>query len=259
MREVSSFQCHRRALDGLAPAAAVARLAAPGAPIGDVLLDYRIERVGIERDVVGVAEDQRDGVAFLQVDLSGQVAAFRDQRRRTVNRERQAALMVEPAARYVRLRRRDGGRASHHAIVEPRRAADSNHSRPAGAGQPADQPRRRVVLVVADRHQVDQIDARRVRHPAGQQDVGLGQIHLDDVRVGQIGLDREMPALVAVEQPREDRRTVEARPTEIVDRARRIDQRDRLQITDRAVIRDRYAMLIHYRGSRDKGSCRRRW
>ena len=89
-----------------------------------------------------------------------------------------------------------------------------------------------------DRHEIGDLRHALVGKETRDQDVGIGQIHLLDLRLGG-GREAEIAADVLVEQRREDARGIEVGQAEPVDRTVSADKSDAAQVADDAVVRDR--------------------
>ena len=99
--------------------------------------------------------------------------------------------------------------------------------------------------LVVHRHGVDDPQHSRRRLERGLEHVGVASIAPRRARDRVDGLDREEPAALVVEQPREHRRRVLAPQGAPVDRPVATDQRERPAIADRGVALDRRLHLAH--------------
>src|SRR5829696_2950632 len=121
-------------------------------------------------------------------------------------------------------------------VVEGWQAFDAEIHLPSYDPHVTDEP---VTLARArhDRHEVKGLGKARSREVAGQEHVCIGQVKL--LAVGVIHRSqREMPALLVVEDGAEDARGVEGRQAQPVYGAVGTDQRRRVQVPDDAVVLD---------------------
>src|SRR5215213_3793695 len=122
-------------------------------------------------------------------------------------------------------------------VVEGRQTLDAENHLPPYDPHVTDEP---VTLPRArhDRHEVKGLGQARRREEAGQEHVGIGQVEL--VAVGVLHRSqREMPALLVVEDGAEDTRGVEGGQAQPVYGAVGTDERSRVQIPDDTVVLDR--------------------
>src|SRR5919106_2926282 len=122
-------------------------------------------------------------------------------------------------------------------VIEGRQALDAETHLPPNdpyvADEPVPLPRTRH-----DRHEVKGLGQAFGREVAGQEHVGVGQVEL--VAVGVLHrMQREMPALLVVEDGAEDTRGVEGGQAQPVYGAVGTDERSRVQIPDDTVVLDR--------------------
>ena len=126
---------------------------------------------------------------------------------------------------------------------------------PAHPPDPSDQSTMVAGLprLVVERHQVEDLGDPGLRQVAGDEHGGVGQVHLLGHRVVTDRGDGEPPALLVVQQGGEHGRRIEARTAEPIHRAVGRDQRRSLEISDQAVLGDRW--IAHVRPSiRDAGT-----
>ena len=237
-RRVDEQLQHERAADDLfAPGAVVSSLAGPARPEGARALEPLLDpRAGREDDGIHVGEGDREERrrACLRDELADEGPVFdaRLARVEALERERVVRAGGEEAARAaVDLR---GGAAVGEAGLEPPAHAHT----PREPFDPSCQLAQRCETVVGQREGVgDANDAARgaVR---GDEDVRV-------LLVRALGLERlirselEEPATAAVEDPREDRRRVDVRQAEPVDRAVGGDEGGRATVADHRVLADR--------------------
>jgi hypothetical protein len=118
-------------------------------------------------------------------------------------------------------------------VVEARRDVDGEVHLPAHGEHAADQAmalRRHEVM-----HLPDSVSHQEPRH----EDVSIGQVELLRAPAVPFGGDSEAAPAVGVEDGPEHARRVEAGAAVPVDRAVGADERDRVQVADQAVLRDR--------------------
>src|SRR5215203_4492777 len=121
-------------------------------------------------------------------------------------------------------------------VVEGWQAFDAKIHLPPYDPHVTDEP---VTLARArhDRHEVKGLGKARRREVPGQEHVGIGQVEL--LAVGVIHRSqREMSALLVVEDGAEDARGVEGRQAQPIDGAVGTDQRRRVQVPDDTVVLD---------------------
>src|SRR5215207_5914504 len=119
-------------------------------------------------------------------------------------------------------------------VVEGRQTLDAENHLPPYDPHVTDEP---VTLPRArhDRHEVKGLGQARRREEAGQEHVGIGQVEL--VAVGVLHRSqREMPALLVVEDGAEDTRGVEGGQAQPVYGAVGTDERSRVQIPDDTMV-----------------------
>src|ERR671915_1435850 len=119
-------------------------------------------------------------------------------------------------------------------IVEGWKALDTEWNLPPDDPHVADEP---VTLPRArhDRHEVKGLGKARMREEAGQEHVGIGQVEL--VAVGVLHRSqREMPALLLVEDGAEDTRGVEGGKAQPVYGAVGTDERRRVEVPDDTMV-----------------------
>ena len=251
------LQRQRRALHGLAPAAAVARPGEPPAPVehgGVERLGGLLLRVRPCDVVVGDAlEHERLRLAGAEVE----------------RRMHAAVAALEPALRAQRVRdralqrERQLRRAEQHAVrvhldlvvgapvVEPRLHLDLPRDVAAHDHDAPDQP----VSVEAgvdrlDRHEVLHLADSALGEEARDQDVGVGEVQLPRRPRHAGRADRVEAAVAGVEDRAEHARRVERRAAVPVDRARGADERDRVQVAYEAVLGDRQVLQREIAGVR---------
>ncbi len=259
-RDVSSFSDQRRARDDLPPAAAISRVLRPVAPEAERVLERRGHVAIRERRLLAGVEHEIGRLAgFEREDRAGTVLVERDRDRPRQSQPEHRGLELHAALDHAPV----SGLAR---IVEPRRAAHPEAHTAARRGDAPDQLAEPAIPAMRRHHRVGDLDTPAVGEKAGHQDVGVRDVALHRPRVVEFRLDREAAAVRLVEQRREHRRAVEARPAEKGDRAAGRDERDRGTVADDAVLLDRPLRgrwrpvrdVSHCRGTRGKASCRRR-
>ncbi len=120
-------------------------------------------------------------------------------------------------------------------IVEARRALHLEGDAAAHAAHDPNQALRPVV----DRHQIDGLGQPFGGEEPGHEDVGVRQVDLLVAHVvAEARRDPELAALLGVEQRREHRGGIEARPAQEVDGAAEIDEAHGVHVADDAVMFD---------------------
>ena len=216
---LQALQGERRALDDLRAGRREVQPGAPLAPVGDGAVQGVRE---IRR--AGPVEGQREAVDVACGDrpaLAGALDAVGD------DRVAVGELADEPAEPAL------PGDGTVRAVVRPRVADDLDLD---GAADALEAAAHR--LARADVQPVGQADDAGRRGERRLHDVGLRQVAALDGDVAD-GPDAPGAAALRVQQRAEDRRAVEARPAEPVDRPVGRDERRRAAVREEGVVADR--------------------
>ncbi len=223
----------RRAVDHVAPAAAIGGAAQPALPKQTRLFEERGDRGLADRmraDLALGLEHQPDALACAELDVPPDPAAVARQPGGVEHQRQVGRAEHRPAlgdAQLVRLA----------SVVEARIAVDLEaHRAPNHADDAHDAPVPRIDAGIDGRHKVDDLtDAGRTQK-ARREDGGIRQVELLDRPLGIVGGDPEAAAVVGVQQRGEHARRIEARQAQPVDRSAGRHQRRGVQVADEAVL-----------------------
>ena len=227
-------------LDHLPPATLVVAPRNPLLPVAQRLVEVPVAALGEggerRRRARRLLQDHRNLLAFAKNELRG--GRVLPQRQGQGRRE----LETEPAGHEPAAGFRRRGRGALAPVVERRGALQPERQLAADA---PDDPNDPVLLrplgprLPVDRHEVHDLADALGCEETGDEDVGVGEIHLALSHGVRGGRDPEGPAALRIEDRAEDAGRVEVREAEPVDRSVQSDERDRVKVADDPVMLDR--------------------